>query len=44
MMGYGWSGNMMGSVGLWGSVTWLLLVLFLALGSVYFWKQINKKK
>ena len=42
MMGY--YGNMMVSWGLFGSITWLLLVLFLLLGSSYFWKEINRKK
>ncbi len=42
MMGY--YGGMMGSWGIFGSLTWLLLVIFLVLGSVYFWKEINRKK
>lgn len=42
MMGY--YGNMMGSVGTLGLMTWLALFMFLVLGSVYFWKEINKKK
>lgn len=42
MMGY--YGTMMGSWGLFGSLTWLLLVIFLLLGSIYFWKEINRKK
>lgn len=48
MMGYrfadGATGNMMGAFGFWGTLTWLLLVVFLVLGSMYFWKGINKKK
>ncbi len=37
--------NMMnGGAGLFGLLTWLLLIAFLALGCMYFWKQINKKK
>lgn len=42
MMGY--FGEMMGGFGLFGSLTWLLLIIFLILGSVYFWREINKKK
>jgi hypothetical protein len=45
MMGY--SGyNMMsgGGAGLLGLLTWVLLVVFLALGSMYFWKNLNRKK
>ena len=45
MMGY--SGyNMMGGggIGLLGLLTWVLLVVFLALGSMYFWKNLNRKK
>ncbi len=40
MMGY-YSG-MMASWGLLGIITWLALIVFLILGSVYFWKKINK--
>lgn len=42
MMGY--YGDMMGSWGLFGSLTWLLLIIFLILGIAYFWKEINKKR
>lgn len=41
MMGY--YGNTFGG---WGGVmtlTWLLLVVYLVLGIVYFWKGVNKK-
>ncbi len=41
--GYGYSGNMMGSFGSLGFLTWILLVVFLILGIIYFWKGINKK-
>lgn len=41
MFGYG---NMMGGAGVLGLLTWLALLAFLILGSVYFWKEINKKK
>lgn len=43
MMGYGY-GVGMGGFGFFGLVTWLLLVVFLILGVVYFWKGINGKK
>ncbi len=45
MMGYyGWGGNMMGSFGAFGLLTWLVLIVFLVLGCMYFWKELNKKK
>ena len=43
MMGYGY-GNMMGSWGALGVITWGALVAFLVLGSIYFWNGISKKK
>ena len=44
MMGnYGWN-NMMGGWGLIGVITWIALLAFLILGSVYFWKEIQRKK
>lgn len=42
MMNYG--GGMMGAGGLFGLMTWIALLVFLVLGSMYFWKEINKKK
>ncbi len=42
MMGY--YGNMMGGWGIFGAVTWLLVITFLVLGIIYFWKEINRKK
>jgi hypothetical protein len=36
-------GGMMGNAGLLGLLTWLALLTFLILGSIYFWKKINKK-
>lgn len=39
MMGGGW-----GSWGTLGFLTWVLVVAFLMLGIVYFWKEINRKK
>lgn len=45
-MGYGGLNNMMGgNFGLWSVfcfLTWLVLFIFLLLGIVYFWKEINK--
>lgn len=43
MMGYGYYSNMMGNWGLFGILTWLAVIVFLVLGSIYFWKKINKK-
>jgi hypothetical protein len=44
MMGnfYGGYNSMMGSAGLFGLITWIALLSFLVLGSIYFWKEINK--
>ena len=45
MMGYNYGyANMMGGFGLFGLTTWLLVITFLVLGSIYFWKGINKKR
>lgn len=42
MAGYG---NMMGnSYGVFGLLTWIGLLVFLTLGSIYFWKKLQKKK
>lgn len=38
MMG---GGNTFGLLGL---ITWLALIVFLVLGSIYFWQGINRKK
>lgn len=44
MMGnWGYSG-MMAGWGFFGTLTWLLLIVFLVFGILYFWKEINKKK
>lgn len=44
MMGYyGW-GNMMGGWSLLAFLTWVALVVFLVLGSIYFWNGIKKKR
>ncbi len=37
-------GGMMAGIGFWGALTWILVVIFLILGIVYFWKEINKKR
>ena len=47
MMGNYYPGMMGGGVGWWsffGIFTWITLVIFLILGSIYFWKEINKKE
>lgn len=43
MMGY-YGNNMMVSWGAFGIITWIILVVFLVLGSMYFWKEINRRK
>lgn len=35
--------NMMAGWSFFGFLTWLLLIIFLALGTAYFWKGLNKK-
>ena len=48
----GWGGyqgyqNMMGGaygIGVFGLLTWILLIVFLILGIIYFWQEIRKKK
>lgn len=37
-------GNMMAGWGILGVITWLALIVFLVLGSVYFWKEINRRR
>lgn len=44
MMGYGYGGMMGHSFGIVGSLTWIVVLVFLTLGSIYFWKEIQKKK
>ena len=46
MWGYGYGGMMsgFGSLGLFATLTWLALIVFLVLGIAYFWKEINKPK
>ena len=43
MMG-NYYGNMMGGWGIFGLITWILVLAFLVLGIIYFWKEINRKK
>lgn len=42
MMGYG-SWGMMGGVGLFGTITWLVIVVDLILVGIWLWQQISKK-
>ena len=45
MMGYGYNyGGMMGGVGTFGFVTWLVIIVDLVLLGVWLWKQITKKQ
>lgn len=39
MMGWGWFGG----ASLLGLLTWLLLLVFLILGSLYFWEKLKRK-
>lgn len=44
MMGYNFGGMMGGGTwGLLGSVAWILVVTYLVLGILYFWKELQKK-
>ena len=43
MMGYGNFGNMMGGLGLLGSIFWIVILVDLILLGMWLWKQINKK-
>jgi len=40
MMGYN---SVMAGFNIVGLVTWLAVIVFLILGSIYFWKEIKKK-
>ncbi|MBI2405220.1 hypothetical protein HYV22_03530 [Candidatus Gottesmanbacteria bacterium] len=45
MMGNYWGyGTMMGNVGLFGIITWIALLVFLVLGSMYFWQNMKRRK
>ncbi len=35
--------NMMTNWGLFGALTWLIMIVFLIMGIIYFWKEITKK-
>jgi hypothetical protein len=41
MMGY--YGSALAGWGIFGALTWILLVIFLILGILYFWQGLNKK-
>jgi len=51
MMGGGWGNqlgrgggwSMMGGWGVFGLITWILVIIFLILGIIYFWKEINRR-
>jgi hypothetical protein len=45
MMGYGspYGSMLVGSHFVFGSLTWIVLLVFLVLGSIFFWKNIQKK-
>lgn len=42
MMGYGNDWGMMGGVGLWGSITFVVVLIDLVLLGIWLWKQIQK--
>ncbi len=43
MMQYGFGyGGMMGGMGIWGGLVWLVLLIDLVLVGIWLWKQINK--
>ena len=43
MMGYGYSGSMMGGFGGLGIITWLVVTVDLILLGIWLWQQISKK-
>lgn len=44
MMGYGYGGwDMMGSAGIFGLLTWLVVLVDLVLVGIWLWQQISKK-
>jgi hypothetical protein len=43
MMGYGNNWGMMGEVGFFGLITWLVIIVDLVLVGIWLWKQISKK-
>ena len=40
----GYYADMMGSIGTFGFLTWVLLITFLVLGIAYFWQEIQRPK
>ena len=42
MMGYGNGWSVMGGWGIWGTMTWLVVLIDLALLGIWLWKQIKK--
>ena len=42
MMNYGY-GEMMGGVGIFGSLTWLVALVVLVLAGIWLWQHISKK-
>ena len=42
-MGYGYYGNMMGGMGLFGFITWLVVIVDLVLLGMWLWKQVSGK-
>ena len=44
MMGYGYGGwSMMNGAGLFGGITWLVIIVDLVLVGIWLWQQISKK-
>ena len=43
MMGYGYGNSALPRFWLIGVITWIVLIIFLVSGSIYFWKEIKRK-
>ena len=44
MMGYGYGGwDMMGGAGIFGLVTWLIIIIDLVLVGIWLWQHISRK-
>ncbi len=43
MMGYSYGNNVLPRFWFLGALTWIALIVFLASGSIYFWKEIKRK-
>ena len=43
MMGYGYYGDMMGGIGLFGFITWFVVIVDLVLLGMWLWKQVSGK-